>query len=333
MKKRVELPLVEPMYSTLHYHGNATAIIGENPSIRNWYLNHAMILTCGRKFLSGYTSPEINIENAAWFDNPYLEKYSYSMRFAKGYINLIIRELLDNGYYVCFDKVDDYYVEGKTWYNERHFMHDGLICGYDQEQKTYCIYAYDSNWIYRKFYTSQKSFNEGRLSMFKIGLYGKICGIKPSMEQIAFEPDTVLSKLKEYLDSSFENYPITEKGPVHGIVVHDYIAMYLDKLIDGYIPYERMDRRVFRLIWDQKKVMLERIIKMEETLNIDSKASTEYRKVLADADYMRMLYASHHMKRRDSVLPIIRRKVIHLKNQEYEILTEFIKKAKEAMDR
>ena len=151
------------------------------------------------------------------------------------------------------------------------------------------------------------------------------------MEQVAFEPGVVLNKLKEYIDSTFEIYPITENGPVHGIVVHDYVAMYLDKLMDGSIPYERMDRRVFRLIWDQKKVMLERIIKMEETLNLDSKSSAEYKNVLADADYIRMLYASHHMKRKDSVLPVIRNKLINLKDREKTILTNLIERAEKVV--
>ena len=58
----------------------------------------------------------------------------------------LIRSLIDNGYYVAFGGVDDYYMEGKSWYQEKHFDHDGLIVGYDQNDKTYTIYAYDQNW-------------------------------------------------------------------------------------------------------------------------------------------------------------------------------------------
>ena len=38
-KKKIELPLVEPLYSTYHYQGPGTAVLVNNPSIRNWYLN------------------------------------------------------------------------------------------------------------------------------------------------------------------------------------------------------------------------------------------------------------------------------------------------------
>ena len=73
-QKKIELPLVEPLYSTFHNQGVGTAILAENPSIRNWYLNQVMILTCTRKFLNGYTAPQIDIAEASWHINPYLDK-------------------------------------------------------------------------------------------------------------------------------------------------------------------------------------------------------------------------------------------------------------------
>ena len=175
MKKRVELPIVEPLYKTYNYQGNATAVLKENPSIRNWYLNEVMNLSCNRKFLNGYTTPEITVVNTTWIENPYLEKKWALYRFAKGYINPIIRELINNGYYVCFTSVDDYYVEGKSWYKERHRGHDGMICGYDQNDKTYCIYSYDSKWIQQKFWTSQKGFLQGCKATAKKGQYSVFC--------------------------------------------------------------------------------------------------------------------------------------------------------------
>ena len=39
---------------------------------------------------------------------------------------------------------------------------------------------------------------------------------------------------------------------------------------------------------------------------------------------MRMLYATHHMKRKDSVLPLIRQKLLNLMQQEREILTSLV---------
>lgn len=326
MKNKIELPLIEPIYSAYQYQGPGTAILFKNPSIRNWYLNQIMILTCTRKFLKGFTTPEVSIEGASWKDNPYLDKKWYEMQFLEGHTHFVIRKLLDAGYYVYFNEIDDYYVEGKSWYHKRHFNHDGCICGYDQENKTYCIYSYDQNWIYQKFWTTQKSFDAGRKAEFKKGIYGSICGIKPIGDQIAFSHEIVLKKVAEYLDSNMEKYPENEEGAVSGIVVHDYIARYVGKLYDGSIPYEKTDFRVFRLIWEHKKAMLERMQCIEAALQLDHSASEAYKEVVHEADNCRMLYAAHHIKQRNSVLPIIQKKLLLVKGWEQKLLNELLQK-------
>lgn len=328
MKKIVELPLLEPLYSTYHGQGSATAILSENPSLINWYYNEVLILSCNRKFLNGYTSPQINIKNSEWSANPYFYTQKYYNRFLKGYVHYVIRNLLDDGYYVYFRGVDDYYVKGKSWYHEKHFAHDGCICGYNQEDKTYCIYAYDQDWIYQKFWTPQKSFFAGLKAMFKQGKYNSIIGIKPKQHYHSFSADIALKTINEYLNSPLEDYPETVDDTVYGIAVHDFIAKYIDKLYDGSIPHERMDRRVFRLIWEHKKVMLKRIELIEEAMSFDNTISEAYKDVVREADNCRMLYASHHMKQRNSLLPIIRKKLLSLKSLEQNLLTELLKKAK-----
>lgn len=328
MKKMLELPLTEPVYSTYHYQGAATAVLVNNPSIRNWYLNEIFILTCSRKFLRGFTTPEIGIAGSSWNHSPYLDKKMYPMQFLGGYINQVIRNLLNSGYYVFFVGIDDYYVKGKSLYQKRHFSHDGCICGYNRDDKTYCIYAYDLNWIYQKFWTTQKSFDDGRKAVFKTGQYGSICGIKPNEEYVAFSAETALKKIDEYLDSSMEKYPENEDGTVLGIIVHDYIAKYVGKLYDGSIPYEKTDSRIFRLIWEHKKIMLERIVNIERALGMDTDISKRYEALVTEADTMRMLYASHSIKRRDSILPVIQKKLLSLREKEQMLLTELLERAK-----
>ena len=87
-----------------------------------------------------------------------------------------------------------------------------------------------------------------------------------------------------------------------------------------------MDWRVFRVIWEHKKAMLERISLVEKTLGMDSTASEQYKFLVSEADTMRILYASHYMRRRDSVLPIIKKKLLALKEKEQELLTGLVEK-------
>ena len=332
MNKRVELPLIEPLYSTYHYQGPGTAIIGNNQSVRNWYLNQVMNIICSKKFLKGYTTPEITIADSSWYVNPYLDKHWISSEFTNDYINSIIHQMINNGFYVAFGDVDDFYLKGKSWYKERHFSHDGLICGYDPNDKTYCIYAYDSNWIYQKFWVPQIDFYAGRIAMRENGTFSRFCGLKVKGDQIEFSPKIACQKIKEYLDSDIKKHPFDKEGNAYGLVVHEYIAEYVTKLYSGDIPYERMDKRVFRLIWEHKKVMFERIQSIERELMFGSDVSEKYRSLVTDADMMRMLYASHHIKRRDSVLPIIKKKLLNLADKEKELLTFLVDKAEKELE-
>ncbi len=53
-----------------------------------------------------------------------------------------------------------------------------------------------------------------------------------------------------------------------------------------------------------------------------------YKTAVNDSNTIRMLYVTHHMKRRDSVLPTVQKKLLSLKEFEQELLTELLRKAK-----
>ena len=438
-ENRKELPLIEPIYATFNSQGSATAVLAKNPGIRNWYYNKVMNLTCSLKFLSGFTTPELDIVGSTWNDNPFVEKKVFSMQYESEQINRIIKDLIDDGYYVVFVGIDDFFVEGKSWYQERHFNHDGLICGYDLQDDMFCIYAYDDNWIYRKFWTPAEGFNTGRISTYNSGLLGYLCGIKPLDTRVEFSAKNAVEGIKEYLrqddklqmlegggdepaggdardgsnaanagsfaknnnstdrkrsvtndgnsvtiggisnadnniDSindkrsnadngsddtdggsnktagtygdvngnsegtnihsgeSAETDTDKEKNAVYGISVQKFIAEYVSMLYFGKIPYSRMDRRVFRMIWEHKNVMLQRIKMIEKALYLTGVTSEKYSRIEREANNLRLLYAAHLMKRRDSVLPFIKSKLLKLSEEENAILTEFVAKAGEAAE-
>lgn len=332
MNDFLELPLVEPIFKTYQYDGTGAAIIKNNLSIRNWYLNKSIDLKCNCKFLTGYTSPEVKISPSTLDDNPYLQKFWLSTKLFKGCINTVICNMLDNGYYVYFVGADDYYIKGKSWYKERHFKHDALICGYNRVEKTYCIFSYDNRWICRKFWTTQASFDKGRKAIEKLGENAMICIIKPKDEKVEFNIKEIIKNMRAYLASNVNDVVVNDNGYARGQIVHKYLAEYVSKLYDGSIPYERMDRRVFCLVWEHKKAMLERIEKIEQFLQLDNEVSKKYRALVSEADTMRMLYASHHMKRRDSVLPIIKNKLLKLMDDEKELLMLFITKVAKELE-
>lgn len=326
MKKKVELNLVDPIFSTYHFQGSTCSIIGDNPSIRNWYLNECVSIRCRRRFLFEHKSLDVCPTCTQLDANPFINRLEYSTRFVSEYVNKIIKEMLDDGLYVYFHNVDDYYLDGKTWYNNRHFAHDGLICGYDDEDGTFTMYAYDINWIYRKFKTPQTSFYQGCLEMIRQGEYPGICGLSVKTDVVEFDPQKIRGNIIKYLNSSLEKYKPEVNMKAYGVVVYDYISMYLKMMADGSFPYEKMDRRVFRMIWEHERAMHERIKKAEEVLGLPSEISKEYEQVLILTNSMRNIYASHRIKRRDSILLPLDNKLSEFKNLEYSLLSKFLDK-------
>lgn len=122
MKKNVELPIIEPMYGTYQNQGPGSAILSDNLSIRNWYINEAVNLTCMRRFLSGFTSPDLTIINSSWVNNPYLEIIWIDTKYLKGYIHPVIRNLINNGYYVCFDGIEIIMLRAKVGIRKSIFI-------------------------------------------------------------------------------------------------------------------------------------------------------------------------------------------------------------------
>jgi len=325
MNEKIILPIYEPIYSTYHYQICGSAIISNNQSIRNWYLNNTAILRCNREFMGKFSSPGICIKNSSFMCNPYIEKIILPLKYIPDLKNTIISLLLE-GYYVFYDGIDDYYVEGKTWYGVRHFIHDGLIFGYDYANSKYHIYSYDKNWVLRSFETPSKGLALGKNASFKKGTFGKLYGIKPKFKQVDIDIAQIKHEIAEHLDSSWNKYPAHIIDYAFGTVVHEYMALYLYKLIVGAVSYENMDWRIFRVLWEHKKIMLERISAVENELSIDNSISEEYKSILKTADTMRMLYASHHMKRRDSLLSTIYKMLLELNEKEKSILNDFLNK-------
>ena len=79
--------------------------------------------------------------------------------------------------------------------------------------------------------------------------------------------------------------------------------------------------------------MLERIKKMEAVLKLGGKSSTAYESIVDEANTIRLLYASYHLKRRNSLLPTIRQKLIIMKKREREILNKFVKKVEGKLEK
>lgn len=330
-ENKKKLPVSVPMFAAYHQQGSCGVAMAANPGFDNFYLNDAIDMMCSRNFLRGMTTPMFYVCNTSFGQNPCVDQRTMNLKFVLDMSHELIKRMIDMDYYVYFDGIDDFYVEGKSWYNKRHFSHDGMICGYDDEKNTYDLFAYDEKWVYRVFSTSQSGFEKGISAGAPLGRYGNFVGLKVRDGETMFNAELVRQRLETYLASDLEKYPVDgefeENGSnmVYGTVVHDYLCMYLERLKDGIIPYEKMDWRIMRVLWEHKKCMLNRIKKAEETIGLSSGLSCEYEDIVRFADLIRMLYTRYHLKRDDHLIDTIISKIEEIKNNEKRILKELCK--------
>ena len=319
-KDRVSLPLTVPPYSTYHAQGIGGAVLASNPTIRNWYLSLVMELKCTRRFLEGYGSPELDILRSSYREIPWIIVDRYPMRYQGDETNRIICDMLSDGYYVAYGCVDDFFIRGKSFYGERHFLHDGLICGFDSDKRTFRMYAYDQRWIYRTFDIAQADFERGRQYAFDQGIYGSLDGILLHRGECRFRIDDAVRGIAQYLNSFKEDYFARKEGDICGCAVQEFLILYLNLLLSGEIDYKRTDPRIFRLLWEHKKVMSERLVMMEKTWEKNHAFSTQYQTVVEEANRMRMLYASYLIKQRRDLLETVKAKLRSLCDTERTIL-------------
>lgn len=327
MPDSVSLPFCVPWFAYTHIHAAPGIAIAQHPTGYNGYLNQCTTLECNRQFLMGFSSPQISLSRAGLYAFNFLERYPVSLRFTQELQHTIIKRMLNAGFYIHFNCVDDYYLPGKSWYGVRHFEHDGIICGYDETDKTYSIAAYDSNWIFSLIRVPQSCFADGVNARFENNKYCMLTAYRANTNwPVELNEKMILQYLKEYLENTFDKFPLDQLGKVEGIAVQDFIVLYLDKIKDGSIPIEKIDWRIMRPVWEHKRCMLDRIKAIEELYGWDSKFSSQYAPLVEDSNRIRMMYAMYCKTHKESLLDKVQKGIIAFKEKEEEILKEFVKR-------
>ena len=251
---------------------------------------------------------------------PFINRSGISTRFLKDCAAELIYAMLEEGYHVMFGGVDDYYIAGKSWYGRRHFSHDGLISGMNPQNGTLTLVAYDSSWVYRPFQTPLEGFLTGMRTICEQGDCGSLYAIRAfKNENVRLDPERVKAQLREYLTGAIVTRDDGHEMIV-GAAVYDYIGLYLDALRQNTIPYDRMDWRVFRMLWEHKVCMRDRIAAFEKYYGWDDGLSGAYQNVVQEADHMRFLYMKYSRSRQDSLIEPIKAHLSSVAQQEKALL-------------
>lgn len=321
IRTNVELPFHMPMFSTYHNLATPGVVARNNPESDNWYFNHAIELQCQRIFFAE-GSPLVLLSNYAGnvWQMKFIEKASFQTRFIKSCAKKVIQEMLEQNYYVSFVGVDDYYVKGKSWYKERHFSHDGLITGVNNDMGTYTIAAYDQRWIYRPFQTTQRCFFNGMRAVLSSGGNGHLLALKCTENPVSLSIPHICQELTKYLAPQ----PDPDGKSAFGTDVYPRLYAYFERLQSGETPHEKIDRRLIRLIWEHKQCMVSRIAAVEAHCGLSSELSVSYAPLAELTNTLRLMYAKYVLCPNGHLLDSIKIKLQELTEREGLLLQKLI---------
>lgn len=315
-----------PLFSTYHYQIGNMVPSAMNPSMENWFVNECVLLKCSASFLYTFSPPEVNVENTSFFENPNLNINEINIEV--GYNELLnnIKKAINNDSYVYFCGSDDFYLPGKSFYDKTHINHDGLICGYDDKSQVLDILAYDSNWICRVIPTTYSDFEKSLQNLIvDRKWFGFVKSIKVDRALVNIDYYRIRSLLTMYLSrNKYKFDPINDQYPILGIDVHDYICKYLESIINGFILYEESDWRIFRIFWEHKKSMFQRIKRIEAEFGCDKGLVEEYRNIVDMSNTIRLMFARYMQKRDDNLFNYIHDKINDITVNEEYILSNIV---------
>lgn len=330
MPDSASLPFCVPVFATTPYIAAAGLAMAGHPTAYNGFLNQVTTISCNRRFLTGFSSPQMGIPRVGIEAFICIDRYDINSRFSYMHYPDMIKRMLDEGFYVYFTCIDDFYMRGKCWYGIRHMSHDGIICGYDENDNTYSIAAYDTNWLFNLIRIPQDCFIEGLNACIENKEFGWITAYKVKENTVIhLDEKLILRYLKEYVDNTMDKFPLDQQGGVEGIAVQDFLALYLDKIKEGFIAADRMDWRALRPVWEHKRCMLDRIKAIEKKRDWNTELSSQYAPLVEDANRVRMMYAMYHKTQKESLLDKMKNGILSFKDKEYVILKELIKRMEE----
>ncbi len=322
--KSNSLPIAKPFYSVSHSQGTTGAIIYNNPSMRNWYLNNSLVLQARADGLES-KQPKLRMDicQSNIEDNPYIDRQQLLMTFLDGCISRVVCNMIDRGWYVYFGGVDDYYMKGRYGYHVRHYLHDGLICGYNREKKTYSVFAYDEHMRYSLFEMPQLCFDEARKSSERMEYCGMLVAVRPQPIQIDLNPILMLEKLRDHLSPpSAWNYD--ESGvTVYGIEAHECTIHYIEAIATPNCLQD-IDIRPFKMLLEHKRFMLERLEALECYYGLEANYSTRYKIVEVTAEKMWNRCLRYTMTSTDSDLLDMIDKIHIMRDLEWKILSDTV---------
>ncbi|MDT9727180.1 hypothetical protein DUZ99_19645, partial [Xylanibacillus composti] len=333
----------EPKIRGYLHHAFPLSSMASHPSFLPWFYSNYIQLFC-YKDLIGDACPLNFYRYHDWNYYPLLDnQYLKRDLLLDTSVTDFIKHAIESDYCI-YTIANEYYIPGSEPYQKYDFDHCIMIYGYDSVQKKFHSINFNDNWEYSDFDISFEQFEKAIHHVgTKLSYAKQIRMFKPDLNvQFNFNLNFVIDMLQDYLNSCnrsdrFSVYA-TDSRLIFGIQVYDEFFRYVEKLLNRKVE---SDIRPFHIIWEHKKVMLERIAFIKGQMNLTASQLTEiqiieeaYKLVEEVANTIRIKMLKYLLTNRDSYLQGMLDEIKDLKNKEIpliEKLIEFLEKSNTEM--
>lgn len=200
------------------------------------------------------------------------------------------KEMLEQGRYII-GVYDEFFIPGKGVYQKRHFNHDYVIFGYDDEEGVFKSAAYMADRSYR-FYdiTYEDYYNSIAKSEYDYWVcYRKIDkSYVPKVDIVHIK-----KKLVNYLLSR-EDDNASNRQVCFGMEAWGKFGEYVQKIGDS-----KLDNRYARLYMEHRNIMVKRMRKLNEMGFFNDSSLTEeyHRNVYLPAQAVHHLFIKYNLTR------------------------------------
>lgn len=308
-----ELSYREPRFQAYNYTGVIGVVLSEYKCLENWYFNNCIQWEISKNSSTDNFAITALIPGT---QTDLIEEVHFSGKFVYNNVDSIVKDLIDNDYYVNFWGIDDYYIPQKRHYESKHIYHDGLIVGYDDNNNTYSWTSHNDSNHFSLFKTSQNCLSQAFNSHF-IEHRNSFSGIrmKDGIAKVDLNYDLILDSINKYV------YPNTDNDKYYGVKI--YKPLIHETLSNG-IKYRYADKRKMRLILEHKKCMLDRLQKLSQEISKFNNAFEDYLDIYDDAFSLQYLSVKYNITKKECYLNTMIELLKRLEHKERNVLSELL---------
>lgn len=263
-----KLPMIIPTIETYQGVAFVMAILLTHDNIREQIHNSYVDIRCVNS--NRIWDLTLELTDVLWDsmceENIFELDLFHAKNLSPDYFVPFLKERIDQGNYLLFYKIDEYYLSHSIEYKKRHFIHDIYIYGYELDE--FCVMAYKDGKL-QLFNINQSEIVEGFFACNNHVEEEEVhfCTCRPN-ERINIKVD--YERLKSYIAEYTRGKKRDEY--LYGTYIYLAIKDCLRTMIETK-GRGKLDIRVLRMLWEHKILMIEHLEKLGDVVNVEDALS------------------------------------------------------------